>query len=105
MRAEVMRWQGSEPPDADALRAALRHEPHAYTYWSNGPGDVYAPHSHDYDKSLVCLRGAIVFTLPTTGERLEMAAGDRLSLPAHTPHGAVVGPAGVECAEAHMPRR
>ena len=105
MRADVTRWLGDEPPDADALQRSLRREPHTFSLWSNGPGDVYAPHSHSYDKLLVCLRGSITFTLPLSGERLELAPGDRLSLPAHTVHGAHVGPAGVECAEAHLPRQ
>ncbi len=104
MRAEVTRWPGGEPPDSDALLRSLQGEPHAYSRWSNGPGDVYAPHSHSYDKLLVCLRGSITFTLPATGESLDLAPGDRLSLPAQTLHGAHVDPAGVECAEAHLPR-
>lgn len=103
MDAEVTRWQGSEPPDAEALRAAMAREPYTFATWSNGPGDTYATHSHDYDKLLVCLRGSIIFTLPATGERLALAAGDHLLLPAQTAHGAVVGAAGVECAETHLP--
>lgn len=105
MGAEIIRWPDGATPDASALREALQREPHAFSYWSNGPGDLYATHTHSYDKLLVCLRGSITFTLPATGERLELAAGDRLSLPAHTAHGALVGPAGVECAEAHLPTR
>ncbi|HEY7976284.1 MAG TPA: hypothetical protein VID72_13135 [Ktedonobacterales bacterium] len=104
MGAELTRWQGSEPPDVGALGEALQREPHAFSYWSNGPGDTYAPHTHSYDKLLICLRGSISFTLPATGQRLELAAGDRLALSAQTPHSAVVGAAGVECAEAHVRR-
>ena len=78
MEAEVTRWQGSEPPDADTLREELAREPHTFATWSNGPADSYAPHSHSYDKLLVCLRGSITFTLPATGQRLALAAGDRL---------------------------
>lgn len=105
MRAEVTRWPGADPPDAAMLRASLRDEPHSFSTWGNGPGDSYAPHAHGYDKLLVCLRGSITFTLPDTGERLELAAGDRLYLPAQTTHGAVVGPLGVACAEAQLARR
>jgi uncharacterized protein YjlB len=103
MEAEVTRWQGSEPPNADALREELARESRPFATWSNGPADTYATHSHSYDKLLVCLRGSITFTLPATGERLALAAGDRLFLPAQTAHGAVVGAAGVECAETHLP--
>ncbi|HET9112011.1 MAG TPA: hypothetical protein VFN78_14370 [Ktedonobacterales bacterium] len=104
MRTEVTRWPGADAPDADALQRSLQREPHTFSRWSNGPGDIYAPHSHSYDKLLVCLRGSITFTLPLTGESLDLAPGDRLSLPARTLHGAHVGSIGVECAEAHLPR-
>lgn len=105
MNLEVTRWQGDQPPQANALRESLQREPHTYSRWSNGPADIYATHSHDYDKLLVCLRGSITFTLPATGESIELAAGDRLALPAQTAHGARVGPDGVECAEAHLARQ
>ncbi|HEX8997874.1 MAG TPA: cupin domain-containing protein [Ktedonobacterales bacterium] len=102
MRATLTRWPGAEPPTSAALRESLRREPRSFSTWSNGPGDTYAAHAHSYDKLLVCLRGSVTFTLPGTGERLDMRPGDRLFLPAQTTHGAIVGPAGVECAEAHL---
>lgn len=104
MRLEVTRWPGQQPPPADALRESLRREPHTYSHWGNGPGDMYATHSHDYDKLVVCLRGSITFTLPATEESITLDVGDRLALPAGTAHGARVGPDGVECAEAHLAR-
>jgi quercetin dioxygenase-like cupin family protein len=79
----------------------MRAEGLAPGSWSNGPGDVYASHRHDYDKVLACERGSIVFGVE--GEAVELAAGDRLELPAGTPHSAVVGPMGVTCLEAHLP--
>jgi hypothetical protein len=72
--------------------------------WSNGPGDRYAAHEHGYDKVLVCERGSIRFGLPDAGSIVELAVGDRLDLPAGTRHDAVVGPDGVTCLEAHVPR-
>lgn len=71
--------------------------------WANGPGDVYAAHAHGYDKVLVCAAGGIVFGLPGRGERVGLAVGDRLDLPAGTRHDATVGPDGVTCLEAHLP--
>jgi quercetin dioxygenase-like cupin family protein len=79
----------------------LRAEGLAPGTWSNGPGDVYAAHRHDYDKVLVCAVGSITFGVE--GRSVELAVGDRLELPAGTPHSAVVGPAGVTCLEAHHP--
>ena len=69
--------------------------------WSNGPGDVYPVHRHEYDKVLVVERGSIVFGLPQHGEHVALAGGDRLDLPAGTDHDARVGPDGVTCLEAH----
>ena len=71
--------------------------------WSNGPGDRYAAHEHGYDKVIVVERGSIRFGLPATGETADLAAGDRLELPAGTAHDAIVGGHGVTCLEAHLP--
>lgn len=71
--------------------------------WSNGPGDRYAAHEHGYDKVIVVESGSIVFGLPDEGMDVELRAGDRLDLPAHTRHDADVGPQGVACLEAHLP--
>jgi quercetin dioxygenase-like cupin family protein len=69
--------------------------PHA---WSNGPGDTYGWHSHDYHKVLYCLRGSIVFHT-RDGDR-PLKAGERLDIPPGTEHAATVGADGVECLEA-----
>jgi quercetin dioxygenase-like cupin family protein len=89
--------------DEMELVARLRSEGLAAAPWSNGPGDVYAAHAHDYDKVLVCARGSITFGLPRRGATVRLAVGDRLDLPAGTEHDAQVGPAGVTCLEAHRP--
>ena len=85
------------------LTARLRAEGLRPGTWANGPGDVYAAHSHGFDKVLVCAAGSIVFGLPGSGERVALRAGDRLDLPAGTKHDAMVGPDGVTCLEAHLP--
>ena len=71
--------------------------------WSNGPGDRYRAHEHGYDKVIAVVSGSISFGLPAEGGSLELAAGDRLELPAGTAHDARVGPIGVTCSEAHLP--
>jgi quercetin dioxygenase-like cupin family protein len=71
--------------------------------WSNGPGDRYAAHDHEYDKVLVVASGSITFGLPDRGERVDLEPGDRLDLPAGTTHDATVGAFGVSCLEAHLP--
>jgi len=72
--------------------------PHA---WSNGPGDRYSTHTHDYRKVLVCVAGSITFHTPE-GD-VALAEGARLDLPAGTPHSATVGLGGVRCLEAGVP--
>ena len=83
-------------------RLAASGGPHAYP-WSNGPGERYAVHAHDYDKILVVERGSIVFGLPSRTESVALSMGDRLDLPAGTDHDATVGSDGVTCLEAHLP--
>ena len=85
------------------LEARLRAEGLDPGAWSNEPGDRYAAHAHGYDKVLVCATGSIRFGLPASGGSADLGVGDRLELPAATPHDAVVGPAGVTCLEAHLP--
>jgi quercetin dioxygenase-like cupin family protein len=84
------------------MERRLRNEGLAPSAWSNGPGDVYAAHRHDYDKVLVVARGSIRFGLPDRGDAVDLAEGDRLDLPAGTAHDALVGPDGVTCLEAHL---
>ncbi len=47
--------------------------------------------------------GSITFHLTQLGDDVELAAGERLDLPAGTVHGATVGSNGVGCLEAHLP--
>jgi quercetin dioxygenase-like cupin family protein len=73
-----------------------------YPYsWSNAPHDVYAAHSHTYDKVIYAVSGFISFRLPAENRTLTLHPGDRLDLPAGTVHDAVVGSEGVVCLEAH----
>ena len=69
--------------------------------WSNGPHDVYAVHSHSYNKVIYVVQGSITFGLPELGKQLMLKAGDRLDLPAGVLHDAVVGAQGVVCLEGH----
>ena len=84
-------------------RARLRTEGLDPVEWANEPGDSYAAHQHAYDKVIVVALGSIRFGLPGSGLQVDLAAGDRLELPAGTDHNAVVGPSGVTCLEAHLP--
>jgi len=68
--------------------------------WSNGPGDVYSAHIHDYFKVIFVVSGSITFGFPIDGEPVTLTVGDRLELPAGVKHNAVVGNEGVVCLEA-----
>jgi mannose-6-phosphate isomerase-like protein (cupin superfamily) len=85
------------------LAARLRSEGLDPSGWGNGPGDVYSPHSHGYDKVLVATQGSITFHLIDLGRDVTLGEGERLELPAGTKHGATVGSNGVQCLEAHLP--
>jgi quercetin dioxygenase-like cupin family protein len=98
LAATVTRNDGSM--DEQAVYAAFARERLSPHSWSNGPHDVYAPHSHAYHKVLYCLRGSITFRLPATREEIELRPGDRLDVEAGTEHAAAVGDEGVTCIEA-----
>jgi len=85
------------------VEGRLREEGLEPSAWSNGPGDRYTAHEHDYDKVIAVERGSIRFGLPDEARSIELATGDRLELPAGTRHDALVGPEGVTCLEAHLP--
>jgi quercetin dioxygenase-like cupin family protein len=88
---------------SDELLHRLRAEASGCYSWSNGPGDRYAPHSHNYEKVLYCVDGSITFELEDGAKRLELKPGDRMVLPPATVHSAIVGPAGCTCIEGHRP--
>ena len=91
--------------DERSVFASFRRDGLSPVRWSNGPGDIYTSHSHNYHKVLCCLRGSITFRLEQTGEEIELHPGDRLDIEPGTAHSAAVGSAGVECVEAARERR
>lgn len=98
---EVTPWSGAQPPTSAALSKLMADEGLSPYSWSEGPLDVYAPHSHGYDKVIYVVEGSITFGLPELDRKLTLRPGDRLDLPAGTVHGATVGAEGVVCLEAH----
>lgn len=97
----VTPWAGSVSPTQSALWQIMIDEGLVPYSWSNGPRDVYAAHSHSYNKVIYVVQGSITFGLPERNEKLTLQAGDRLDLPAKIVHDAIVGPQGVVCLEAH----
>ena len=97
----VVEWIGERPPSEAEIRKILADEGLSAYSWSNGPGDVYSPHSHSFHKVIYVVKGSITFGLPEKGTQLNLKEGDRLELPANTVHNAKVGSNGVTCLEAH----
>jgi quercetin dioxygenase-like cupin family protein len=85
----------------DELMDRLRAEASGCYSWSNGPGDRYVAHHHNYEKVLYLVEGSITFVLDDEGKSLELKPGDRMVLPAGTVHSAVVGASGCTCVEGH----
>jgi quercetin dioxygenase-like cupin family protein len=97
----VQPWRAAEPPTEPAILQAFAAEGLRPYRWSNGPGDVYAAHSHPYHKVIMVVGGSITFGFPDGGQAATLVAGDRLELPPGVAHDAVVGAHGVVCLEAH----
>jgi len=97
----VTPWANSVTPAQSTLWQRMTDEGLNPYSWSNGPFDVYAVHSHSYNKVIYVVQGSITFGLPELGQQLTLKAGDRLDLPAGLAHDAHVGAQGVVCLEAH----
>jgi uncharacterized protein YjlB len=97
----VTSWSDTATPTQSTLWQLMVDEGLNPYSWSNGPFDVYSPHSHSYNKVIYVVQGSITFGLPELGQQLTMKAGDRLDLPAGIVHDAHVGAEGVVCLEAH----
>lgn len=85
-------------PSRDELEGLLRTEGLDPRWWSNGPGDTYGWHAHQYHKVLYCASGSVVFH--TRDGDVALEPGDRLDIQPATEHAATVGLEGVTCVEA-----
>lgn len=95
----LTRWRHQVTPSDDRLAEALEHAGLVPRWWEAAPGEAFPAHAHGYDKVLFCGAGGITFVLQPTGERLNLAPGDRLDLPAGWDHSARAGPNGARCVE------
>ena len=92
----LTRWNKETAPSLEALRSALTGEGLAVSAWTDPAGTVYPVHAHEYSEVRVVVHGQLRVGLPDTGEEFILAPGDRLDLPANTPHWADVnGPSPV----------
>ena len=84
----IVKWQGSAPPTEQEAEAKLHQEGYDSFVWNDVPGAHYPRHRHVHDECLWILKGQITFVIDEKSYPLQ--AGDRLYLPAKTPHQAQV---------------
>lgn len=85
----LTRWDDSEGrPTSTKLRAVLVSEGFEPYEWVHAPGTVYATHTHPHDEIRWIVEGRLV--VEVAGEEFEIGPGDRLEIPAGTPHSARV---------------
>ena len=87
-------------PESSVLERMKAEGFEAYR-WENRPKAVYPVHDHTYYKLIYCVEGDIEFTFPAGKRSVHMKTGDKLEIPPHTAHSAVVGLDGVVCVEGH----
>jgi quercetin dioxygenase-like cupin family protein len=98
---QVTPWKSGTLPTRDEIWRLMTDKGLSPYAWSNSPHDVYAAHTHGYDKVIYVVSGSITFGLPTLERNLTLFPGDRLDLPKGTLHDALVGSDGVVCLEGH----
>ena len=82
----LTRWNKTVPPTDQILRHALQIEGLSVLEWTDPPGTIYPVHTHPFAQVHVILCGHLRIGLPETVEEIILHPGDRLDLPADTPH-------------------
>ena len=85
----VKRWDAATGAlQLSTLRAALEREGMITAWWSDVPGTTIPTHTHHFPETRWVLSG---FLRVTAAEQvIELGPGDRLDLPAGTPHSSEV---------------
>ena len=86
----LIRWNQATAPSVETLREALVGEGFWISEWLDPAGTIYPVHAHEYPEARVVVRGYLRVGLPDSGEEFVLGPGDRLDLPANTPHWADV---------------
>ncbi len=81
---DVVRWDKPKKPTMEDLTARLKREGLSYGLFSDPPGTKYGRHKHDFDDFIVIVSGKM--KLGIDGHEWLLKPGDRLDLPANTPH-------------------
>lgn len=85
---KIVAWKGASLPTQSEVEARLHQEGYESFRWYDVPGAAYPKHRHSADECIWVLQGEITFKVGN--ESYALKAGDRIYLPAHTPHTAEV---------------
>lgn len=85
---DVVRWAKPKKPTLEALQDILRKEGLAFSLFTDPPGVKYGRHKHDFDDFVVIVSGRM--KLGINGVEWILNPGDRIDLPANTPHWAEI---------------
>jgi len=80
----IVPWEKQSQVTQEEAEARLHREGYECFCWYDVPGTNYPKHRHDYDECLWILRGELHFTIGE--ETFSVKTGDRIYLPARTPH-------------------
>lgn len=96
--ARIVPWpEAKAPPTQEEVEARLHHEGYESFKWYDVPGMAYPKHAHELDECIWILKGELILEIGPVGETADnhgqshsLKAGDRIYLPAKTPHTARV---------------
>jgi uncharacterized RmlC-like cupin family protein len=89
-----------ESPEEASIISMLESEGLSTEVWSADAGTNKEPQMFNFNRSMIVVSGMIRITLPKSVEEFaDLMVGDRIDIPANTPHGIMVGPAGVRLVE------
>jgi quercetin dioxygenase-like cupin family protein len=83
-KIKVLRWEKQTVLTQEEAEARLHQEGYQSFCWYDVPGAQYPKHKHNYDECLWILRGEMHFM--SQDEAYTLKSGDRIYLPAQTPH-------------------
>lgn len=103
MQLKKYRWSRDYESSEEELMQFFISKKIEPVRWNGAEHEVYANHSHDYDKKLWCAEGSIKFVI-TSGKGVRdqifsLQPGDALDIPAGTAHSALAGISGCVCYE------
>jgi quercetin dioxygenase-like cupin family protein len=85
---EMVKWTKSKKPTLEELKEALEGQGLECELYSDPPRVKYGRHKHPFDDFVVIVSGKM--KIMTDKHEWTMKPGDRLNIPANTPHSAEV---------------